>query len=128
MLTYAPKAPTSAANARTILASCMFAPINDEPTHAKQNTAAVTDTKIFASSDSTALSFPPTLFLLFVADCDMKYSMPPNSMLKSEIRKGEAQRIQAARHAFCRIKKKIRGKKARPREPRQQSKTRLLQN
>ena len=76
--------------------------------------------------------------------------MPPNSMLKSEIRKGDAQRIQAARHAFCRIKKKFRGEKARPREPRQQdtpsaelkkksggkrqgpedpgSKTRLLQN
>jgi hypothetical protein len=33
-------------------------------------------------------------------------------MLKSEIRKGEAQRIQAARHAFCRRQKKIRGKKA----------------
>jgi len=51
--------------------------------------------------------------------------MHPNSMLKSEIRKGEAQRIQAARHAFCRIKKKS-GKKGQcPEDP--GSKTRLLQ-
>jgi hypothetical protein len=41
-------------------------------------------------------------------------------MLKSEIRKGEAQRIQAARHAFCRRQKKSGGKRPRPRGPRQQ--------
>jgi hypothetical protein len=51
--------------------------------------------------------------------------MHPNSMLKSEIRKGEAQRIQAARHAFCRIKKKSGEKGQCPEDS--GSKTRLLQ-